>query len=293
MATADLAGARIKFDRANEHLDALKEGVTSWMKPHTEKGLIHLARDGEWWVMVSEPLSPAPKRLAAIAGDFVQNLRAVLDYLVWQLVLREGEEPTEANAFPICETKNGFIRDVKEPKRRERSALWRIPVDGGAWAIIEGAQPFNRPPGNPAFEPWGPAYHAPLAVLSRLSNADKHRSLLIDLTFPEQRTVLDAFGWSDDVTLVEQRISALPLSYELPTEVMRLRFAPSDRDPGMYMKGSPALNPTFGEEGAKPDRDGFTRGTQLSVNAGTAFLVGAVREVVEQVALLPRVVGWE
>lgn len=292
MAVADLTGARIKFDRANEHRDALKEGVTAWMKPHTEKGLLHLGRDGEWWVLVSEPLSPAPKPLAAIAGDFVQNLRAVLDYLIWQFVLREGKEPTDANAFPICVTKNGFIRDVKKPKRPDRSALWRIPIDGDAWTVVEEAQPFNRLPGNPAFEPWGPAYHASLAVLSRLSNADKHRTLLFDLTFPDQGTLLNAFGWSDDVTLVEQRISAAPLSYEVPTEVMRFRFEPSGRDPGMHMKGSPALNPTFGEEGTKPDPDGFIRGTRLTVITGTASLVGGVMEVTEKAVRLPRVVGW-
>jgi hypothetical protein len=112
------------------------------------------------------------------------------------------------------------------------------------------------------------------------------------MTFPEQRTLVDAFGWSSEVTLVEQRVAAGPLSYEVPTEVMRLRFDPSDRDPGMYMKRKPAINPTFGEEGTKPDRDGYIRGTQLTVITGTASLVMAVRDVIEAAVRLPRVSGW-
>ncbi len=236
----------------------------------------------------------ASERISVIAGDFIQNLRIALDYLVWQLVHRESEKPDGRHFFPIHEDPRQFNGEVKFRKREpEKSPLFGIPIDGDAWTIIEKAQPFNCVPAGPPGDPLATPYGSPVAVLKRLSNADKHQSLLYQEPIPERSTLLRAIGWSDEVRLVEYRVTGLPLSLERPTEIIRLRFAPSNRDAGMYVKGNITLNPTFGEIGTKAKDDGFIYGTQVTVGTGTDDLVKTVRGILEKIARLPRVIGWE
>ncbi|MEO8898528.1 MAG: hypothetical protein ABI473_07550 [Candidatus Dormibacter sp.] len=287
---ADLADARIKFDRAEEHLRSLKAKTIEWGKPYTEAQPIYFGRDGEWHTVNSVP-GPAPNPvLAAIAGDFINNLRCVLDYLVWQAVLREGEQPDQRHSFPIHEREEEWVAKVQlSYRKRQKSPLFGIPVDGDAWTVIKEAQPYKRSPTNP--------FTDPLAVLQRLSNADKHRALPPQFTFPSLVSLLSVIGWSDEVSLVQQRYVARPLSLEAPTELIALRFAPPETDPGMHMKGKLGLNPTFGEQGIKarsgpiPGRK-LVYGTQASIFGGTDEMVRVVREVVEALAALPNVTGW-
>lgn len=283
---ADLSDARAKFNRGNEHLDALKAATVAWLKPYTDAKPIYFGRNGDWYTVFSQPFGQTPDpKIGAIAGDFVNNLRCVLDYIVWQAVLRESEQPDGRHFFPICQARNDFDGEVKFRKRKpEKSPLFWIPIDGDAWAVIEKAQPFNRTPANPFMD------H--LAVLQRLSNADKHRTLPPQFMFPSQTGLLDAIGWSDTVTVVEQRMIVQPLSNEGPTEIIGFRFAPEGTDPGMYMKGKLGLDPTFGEVGAKPNAEGVIYGTQATVFGATNQMVETVKGVAEGFAALPRVTGW-
>jgi hypothetical protein len=282
----DLSDARVKFDRASEHLDALKAAAIHWLKPYTDTTPIHFGLDGDWHTVSSTPFGQVPDpRIAAIAGDFVNNLRSVLDYIVWQAVLREGEQPGGRHFFPIYQSRDKFDQEVKFRKsRRQESPLFGIPVDADAWTVIERAQPFKRTPGDPFVD------H--LAVLQRVSNTDKHRALPVQFMFPHQQSFLDAIGWSDEVSLAEQRITTHPVSLESPTELIRFRFSPPERDPGMHMKSKVGLNPTFGEIAAKPSPDGVTYGTQVTIFGATNGMVSVVQEVADGFAALPRVTGW-
>jgi len=283
----------VKLDRAREHLEELAAEVRKWIEPYTTGDRIHLGHDGTWYILFSPAGGVLPSaRVSAIAGDFVQNLRAALDYMVCQLVVREGKSPNDRNEFPILESASRFRDEVKLAKRREKTGLYGIPVDGDAWKVIEQAQPFNRVPVGPTGDPLATPYGSPIAILRRLSNADKHQTLLFQLPIPEGSTLLTAVGWSDSVRLAEHRIAGLPISIETPTEILRLRFEPAGRDPGMYVKGKISLNPTFGELGVKPMPDGFIYGTQVTVGAGTTSLVQTVLDVAEAIAALPNVVGW-
>lgn len=137
MSDDPLLGCRLKLFQAHLHLRSLDEEVDRF-----------LSTTGH------EP----PPHLGVIVGDFLHNLRCVLDHLVWQLVLLNGERPTRANKSPIVDTPerfaevaDGSLRGVAE-KHRE---------------LVEIFQPYRVDGGNPA------EHH--LAVLRELSNIDKHR----------------------------------------------------------------------------------------------------------------------
>jgi hypothetical protein len=112
-------------------------------------------------------LREPPLRWATIAGDFVQNTRAALDHLVWALVLRNREEPSRQNQFPII--------DRQPTTTRERQAWERAlaGVGDAARERIALAQPYQRED--------GPEHHI-LCALREMSNTDKHRTLLVTAT---------------------------------------------------------------------------------------------------------------
>ena len=159
---------------------------------HADVSFIQFGRDGEWHVASIEPIPDFPMGLSLIAGDMFANLRDTLGHLVWQLVLREGNEPQQTNNFPIITCESYFMKAVKTlPKKNEkRSPLYGLTVNGDAWAIIERAQPWYRG------KLYG--YEAKrdiLATLSLMSNINKHRTVLISLALPDQPMLEQMVRW--------------------------------------------------------------------------------------------------
>jgi hypothetical protein len=132
-----LLGCRLKLQGAWRHRQALGEELQEF-----------LAR--------TDP-EPSPLHLGVIVGDFLHNLRCVLDHLVWQLVLLNRQEPGEHNQFPIFDTPDAY-------KKKAGRYLRGVAADHRA--LIETFQPYHL--GADASSHY-------LAVLHDLSNIDKHR----------------------------------------------------------------------------------------------------------------------
>jgi len=98
---------------------------------------------------------PQPEHWPLLAGEAIQNLRSALDHLVY--AASGGEERTQ---FPIFDEASEFAA-------RSPSMLKGVP--NATKDVIEGAQPYRLAPQDPSAES--------LALLRRLSNADKHRVL--------------------------------------------------------------------------------------------------------------------
>lgn len=100
---------------------------------------------------------------ALIVGDCLTNLRAALDHLAWQLVLRFGEGPPNKHTFfPIYESRlneKGNPRTVTITPGLDSPDVLRL---------LESVQPFNSSVPD----------EDNLRALSRLVNIDKHRLLL-------------------------------------------------------------------------------------------------------------------
>jgi len=208
--------------------------------------------DGTWYkISVSPPLKESPPlRFSVICGDTVHNLRSALDHLVWQLVLSEGRKrPGSRNFFPIYTDFDDFIREVRSRKKKSRPGpLEGINPKGDAWTFIEDLQPYKRRELG-----MDPRAHQ-LAVLNRLSNTDKHRTLHVYMAFAGRESVESMVEWNPAAVLLEKRHGSLPLSLEHETEVLRLRFSETGPDPQVKvrMNGAITFDPSFGDGKFQP-----------------------------------------
>jgi len=148
-----------KFYRAKQHYDELRDVLREYWKstpvklnkdPHTPNG----------YIVQSETDPPA--RFGLIAGDFLQNVRSCLDYLVWQLVIANCETPNRGNQFPVCDSPGKWKENM------ERNRLAGVHPD--AIDLIRSFQP--------CFDEESTTAPHPLSVLEELVNENKHRQVL-------------------------------------------------------------------------------------------------------------------
>lgn len=108
--TADerLALIRLKIDRANTHILELEEAKGEFLSrsiceikieddPKTGQKLFRFTR-----------LSDPPSYIGIIAGDAIHCLRSALDHLAHQLVLVNGQHPSDKTCFPIMRSESAF-----------------------------------------------------------------------------------------------------------------------------------------------------------------------------------------
>jgi hypothetical protein len=200
-----LTGSWAKFDRANEHFKALNSEfarcfdadnrpleLASYFEPDTSSQLIVVAR------IVSL------LHTGIILGDCLQNFRAALDYMVWQVV-RDGGicEPTDRTQFPFTNNEQQWrsaigdrLKGVPEPER----------------TVIEHHQP-------KVYENLS-AMH-PMAVLAELTNQDKHRVLIPSVPWPVQISLDNVNVWRCNLVRVEPLlVTGQPL--KVGTELCRV-----------------------------------------------------------------------
>jgi len=97
---------------------------------------------------------------AVIVGETIQCIRTALDYLVYGLVLHsQGRKPRNMTQFPLCSTARDFYRT--------RHQVAELP--GDLRRRIRKLQPYQTKSQRSDL----------LNLLRRLSNADKHRLLIV------------------------------------------------------------------------------------------------------------------
>lgn len=164
---ADLRGVLAKLRRADEHRQAFDRLLEEFLDKDPYSIAFDFDADTGWntfrWVVRHDP--PLTD-FALIEGDFLTNLRGTLDYLVWQLVLASGSQPTEKTAFPV----------VKESKYWAGAAGGRLSGVDPIWVTeIEKLQPYHG-------QQRGKLH--PLALIDNLNNINKHRTLPATIVDP-------------------------------------------------------------------------------------------------------------
>lgn len=270
MGIANLTGPRAKLGWANKHLDTFQKGMADFAANHTNAGRITARSEGEWGVIEIEPIPPLPTELVLIGGDFFNSLRTALDYLVWQLVLREDKEPGRQHSFPICITREDFINKVESlaKKGKKSCPLYGIPLHGDAWALIERSQPYQR----------GDAKIHSLTTLSRFVRTDKHHTLLSLRVVVDVQKILDGFFRHTREQPVERIIPENYLFGEEHAEIARFRFPPSTNIQ-VQMERDVSCYPYIGDGEAYVSLGALMR------------IVSEVQQILDQVATLPRVQG--
>lgn len=162
-----LDGARLKVIRAQEHLESLKAEVAMYLK---DDPYVTISQNNSDVGDQSQTVwleHPPPLRLSTIVGDCVTNARAVLDYIVWELVRKYFQPAFDVTnyddrrivSFPIS-------RDSTEGHRDRLDRLTQRGIPTSAIDEIQRPQPYA-------------SRQDTLWWLHELVNTNKHRMPLL------------------------------------------------------------------------------------------------------------------
>jgi hypothetical protein len=161
MSSPSLEGALLKLDQARQHIALVTAYTQQGPAVALTKAEVFDAEANTFRVgaLVSE-VPDLPKSWSLPVGDAVQNIRAALEYLVYELVaLRADGVPYKWTTFPISTT--GDFRP------EEQETIDRL---GEHWERIDKTQPYHAQADDAAGRAFG--------VLQKMSNQDKHRLLV-------------------------------------------------------------------------------------------------------------------
>jgi hypothetical protein len=180
-----LHGFRLKLNRAQAYAKALHAEVDAWFMRHPYEVFGQYEPGSpEKYVFKARFLELPPSEWGLILGDFAHNARSALDHLAYQVVmLGNGGMHQEQTQFPV----------VTEPGKWQQAAASRLKgASDRHIQIIESFQPYHRRDLHGQQTIWG-AIEDPLAILTRLSNIDKHIVLN-----PTPATV-QSIGWDIEI----------------------------------------------------------------------------------------------
>lgn len=150
-----------RLDHAKLHLDLLYAECNGYIRSNPGEMVPNPDSEPNNPTFVYRQREPVPPRISLLVGDCLQNLRSAFDYLIWELVLAAGNEPTKRNMFPVCLSCES-LEDAKRGKRLQG-------IVDRSEALIDELQPCAYVQ---------PAQHW-LAILDDLCNINKHRRLLL------------------------------------------------------------------------------------------------------------------
>jgi hypothetical protein len=183
-----LRGVRLKLARARDHLETLKSAYGAFCErdPMTismryeDREYPMLIRDDageerqetrthEYAVFRLHIQEHPPSAWSVIIGDCLQNARAAIEHLAWQLAYPEygGSGPTRRTNFPIVDQRPHFWRTIEG-------------VGTAANGVIESLQPYQR---------GADARLDPLWILNELARVDRHQVLHVAVAIIEDQQI--------------------------------------------------------------------------------------------------------
>jgi hypothetical protein len=165
-----LEAVNSKFNWARHHFELFERELREHMKVDPNKFVrepeVSTDKDGRMWVYGRfEAAQAIPDAIPHILGDCLGNLRSTLDYLIWELVRANGNDPTEKNAFPVAITSKNYRNQL------DRGILNGVSPE--AAATVEQFQPYHV---------GSNAESSLIYVLNKFANINKHRRILLTRT---------------------------------------------------------------------------------------------------------------
>lgn len=215
-----------KINRGQEHRDALDRYITETLSVEANLPTLAVKFDVETfehvlYVKRTPDLSEFYSRVGLIFGDCINNFRNTLDYLVYEMGVRNtantgGLRRPHQIKFPICTKRNDWPGiaggTLFEVSRKQQE-------------MIERFQPYHGRDLEQDAPQGLVAYH-PLEMLRDLTDIDKHR-LLTAVAVPTGDTIaLGPIGWamlnSGACKLMHGDYGGLPI--ELGAEIWRAKL---------------------------------------------------------------------
>jgi hypothetical protein len=246
-------GCRAKIGRAYEHLETFETEFAA----SAQQGIpitFGSEFDSQTQTVSTKiiGLPEIPDRWMLIAADALQNFRAALNYLAWELAIlelrRQGEarEPKSNTEFPIA----------TEPERFRADRITDLhPLHQ---TMIRGFQPYHGRYRAPAH---------PLALLQRLTNTDKHRTFQFGFVTAIE-TLLGRYT-AHDCTVTHSNYFILD-PFQIGAEYARHDVIPTGPNPTIHEQPSLALAIAFGDGWAVVP-------TLMDIGAKVNEIVGAFR----------------
>ncbi|RWC86770.1 MAG: hypothetical protein EOS72_24700 [Mesorhizobium sp.] len=156
-----LDDARSRIDRAKQHIASLEDEIVAVIPPNRT---ITAAAPGGSFMGGGTQLLRVPPILPILIGEAIYNLRAALDYLVFELAYLDTGTPKSGTKFLIEPTEKGWNNHLTAPTGKERRKLWLPELTAAHQAALKRLQPC-----------YGCKW---TGTLRDLSNPDKHRRLL-------------------------------------------------------------------------------------------------------------------
>ena len=165
-----LDGAYRRVNRATQHLDELKRGIDIFRQNKTNGIAVDYQRmrspvkQNEFIYIRNvrgRPI-PVPQQFSVLVGEIIYNLRAALDYLVYELACFDSKQEIERTQFPIEDSPKKFDDRICTIEAKGRGKYLRG-VSPEHITAIRRLQPFNKCQ-------W-------TGQLRDISNPDKHRRL--------------------------------------------------------------------------------------------------------------------
>jgi len=194
----------LKAGRAEKHLHEITAEMAVWTERENYEFVFDENPEDRDEVAIRVRVNKYPPAyLGAILGDFLNNARAVLDYITTRLDLEAGG-PGDKIYFPIFADRRAFEKHAT----RKLSHL-----NPSYLALIEGLQPFNGTR--------RPYTRHPGVALRELSRLDKHHAVTPTLFAPRTFGLL----WFFDDQPTTQRVKA-EVTGEIHdgTEIARVRW---------------------------------------------------------------------
>jgi hypothetical protein len=159
-----LLGLLVKTERAKKHINDLYSAIRTFCESDPYPVIIEDdPQTGDRVFRVRESRA-VPAVISAMLGDAIHNLRSVLDYLAWQLVLANHDTPGNWTAYPIFES----VEKYESHKAGKVKGMSDVAVE-----MIDATKPYQGGTDD-------------LWRLHRLDNIDKHRLLItIGVVCPE------------------------------------------------------------------------------------------------------------
>lgn len=156
-----LASAHLKLNRARHHLKALKHDCWLFMgqdpKPY---GIAdQVKKEGQWSVALLEVRQHPPIEFGLVAGDFINNVQAALDHLVYGL----SRTKRNGTGFPVFIDPDAYVFTSAKKKVSDRDGLLHGVIEDDR-AIIDAYQPYEHE-----------MEADPLWRMRKFGNTDKHR----------------------------------------------------------------------------------------------------------------------
>lgn len=156
-----LDGARRRIERADKHLQDFIGEVEAYALSEANNIAVQYddVRDQPNFILA--PKTPLPPVLSLIVSDCIHNLRAALDYVVYELARKDsGLSDPDGTLFPIAATEDKFI-EVRKARLNGKGPLRYL--SAAHVDAIEAYQPYKG-------VQW-------TETLRDISNPDKHRKL--------------------------------------------------------------------------------------------------------------------